>query len=419
MKKTILMLAMVPLLFWVGTSCEDEPRGPLVKDSTPPEPISQETVRVKNLPGGAQITYDIPADEDLLYVEVRYKRNEKLVVTRSSVYKDTLLVEGLYSTEPQEVELLTVDRSENRSTPVKVTITPREPPLSQMFKSFEMETGFGGPLLRYENPEEIKTEILLHTVDEQGTEIYKQSAFLSGKELRKIHIFRDTAFQEKTLKFAIHAMDRWGNRTETKQASVLSLKEDKLEGARMRAVRLVGDQPAALGWVMRNLFDGRKDFGATGFSTPEGAPGKIVPPYTEPYHLFTFDMGVLAKLSRVVWWNRMHPNKTIFTFNQRTPQYFEIWGIDRLPEDDGASMAPGSGWVRLIENGELIKPSGLPLGQVSAEDVTAEENGHEFAIPVDKPPVRYVRFVNFRTFDGILNVDLHEFECYGSSVENK
>ena len=112
MKKTILMLSMASFLFWAGTSCDDGSKEPLVKDATPPGPVSNP--KAKPMPGGAQITYDIPADEDALYVEGSYKRNGKKVIARSSVYSDTLLIEGLNSTEPQEVELVVVDRSENR-----------------------------------------------------------------------------------------------------------------------------------------------------------------------------------------------------------------------------------------------------------------------------------------------------------------
>lgn len=412
MKKRILTLSTVLLLFWGVMACDEPAKGPLVNDGTPPGVISNP--RVKNMPGGAEITYDIPKDADALYVEGKYKRNGETVVARSSVHKNTLAIEGLSGTEPQEIELMTVDRSENRSPAVKVTINPLESPLSQMFKTFEMVPDFGGPRLKYKNEGEIKTEIRLYTVDEQGKETYKQSAFLNGKEVKQFYTFRDTAFSEKSLNFALHALDRWGNKTETKKEIVKSIREDLMDRTKMKAVELTGDLPSAWGWVLRNVFNGSKT--GSGFHTAASAgDGKIVPPYTKGNHMFTIDMGVVAKLSRIKWWQR---GSNTWVFRHGNPRYYEIWGIDKLPDDDGASMAPGSGWVRLVKDGEVKKPSGRPPQNNTAEDLAHAANGEEELVPGDAPPVRYIRFVCLENWARSKFVHIMEYELYGK-VERK
>ena len=405
MNKRILNLSTALLLFWGVMACDEGTLGPLVKEGgTAPGTISNP--RVKNTPGGAHITYDIPSDKDALYVEAKYKRNGKTVVARSSVYKNTLSVEGLNSTEPQEIELVTVDRSENRSAPVKVTINPQESPLSQMFKSFELVADFGGPRLRYKNEENAKMEVLLYTTNEQGEKTYKQSAFLQGNETTDFYTFRDTAFSDKPVKFAVEAIDRWGNKSEIKEETVKSFREDLMDRFKMKGVELKGDEPTAWGWVLRNLIDGNKN---TGFHTAS-RNGKIVPPYEKEQHLFTIDMGVVAKLSRIKWWQRP---TNVWVYRHGNPRYFEIWGIDELPEDEGASMAPGSGWVKLVEDGEVKKPSGQPPQQNTAEDLAAAAAGEEFLVPIEAPPVRYIRFVNLENWARSNFVHIMEYELYG------
>ena len=405
MNKRILNLSTALLLFLGVMACDEGTFGPLVKDGTAPGTISNP--RVKNTPGGAQITYDIPSDKDALYVEGSFKRNGETVVSRSSVHKNTLSVEGLNSTEPQEIALVTVDRSENRSAPVKVTINPGESPLSKMYKSFELIPDFGGPRLRYENEDNAKMEVLLYTVNEQGEKTYKRSAFLQGNETKSFYTFRDTAFSNKPLKFAVEAVDRWGNKSEIKEETVNSFEENLMDRLKMKAVELQGDEPTAWGWVLRHLFDGNKN---TGFHTGNRAGATIVPPYTKKYHMFTIDMGVVAKLSRIKWWQR--PTNT-WIYRHGNPRYFEIWGIDELPEDEGASMAPGSGWAKLVEDGEVKKPSGRPPQDNTAEDLAAGAAGEESLVPIEAPPVRYIRFVCLENWARSNFVHIMEYELYG------
>ena len=417
MKKTILMLSMASFLFWAGTSCEEEPRGPFVKDSTPPGPVSN--AKSNPIAGGAQITYDIPADDDLLYVEGRYKRNGKQVVTRSSVYKDTLLIEGLISTEPQEVQLVAVDRSGNESAAERITINPEKSPLMKIFESFELIPDFGGPTLRYRNPNQIKVEILLHTIEE-GKKTYKQSAFLeedTGTE--GSYTFRDTTFHKEPFMFALEARDRWGNGTEffQNENGLQSLREDLLDRRKMRVARLQGDytqEPwGAYGWQWRNIFNGSKSSGYAGGAVSSLTDDNIVPPYTQRRFMFTADLGVTAKLSRFKFWHRGGP----YLFSHYNPRYFDIWVTDRLPEDDGASMEAGSGWTRIIEKGEAAKPSGSPRGINTAADIAAVNAGFEYRVPLDAPDIRYFRFVMLESWQPGNGFQFMEFEFYGQAKE--
>jgi hypothetical protein len=398
---TSLVIGLVFVFF----ACEQElERGPLSKDGTPPSPVAE--VTVTNLPGGARISYRVPDDNDALLVEAIYKLdNGKVVTSKSSIFKNFVEVQGLRQVRSQEVELVTVDRSNNRSTSVFVTINPETAPVDKLFSSFELVEDFGGVRLNYSNEDKISAELLLYTEDDKGNMVYRQSVFISDDQ-RSHQTFR--GFPPLTTKFGVAAIDRWDNSTEILAAERTPLEEIILDLEKFRDVTLAGDEPAAFGWTKSNLWNNSID--GSGFHTAQGLPGAVVPPYTEGYHMFTMDLGVLAKLSRFKFWQRQ--GEWIYTHGN--PRYFEVWGTDVLPSDNGASL---EGWTKLIENGEVVKPSGGAIGSNSAEDVARAASGEEFEFPIEAPPVRYIRFVNIESWSTGKFMHLMELNFWGQINE--
>src|SRR4051794_26451510 len=71
-------------------------------------------VKVANVAGGANISYTIPTDNDLLYVKVIYKLDDgRIMEQKASAYANSLKVEGIGKSFEQEVELICGDRSKN------------------------------------------------------------------------------------------------------------------------------------------------------------------------------------------------------------------------------------------------------------------------------------------------------------------
>jgi len=392
------------LLILTIASCEEEERGPLAKDDLAPQKVTE--ISVENLAGGAKISYKAPSDEDALLVEATYTRsNNEQVTTKSSIYKNYVLVEGLRSTDAQDVELVAVDRSENRSEAVKVRIEPQKAPIDKLFDSFELVEDFGGVRVKYNNEDNISAEILLYREDENGNMIYQQSAFISTDQ-DKHHTFR--GYEPEKTNYAISVIDRWDNTSELLKKEVQPLEEIMLDLENFRDVEMVGDEPSAWGWTKQNLWNNTLD--GNGFHTAQGKPGAVIPPYEEGYHMFTIDLGVMAKLSRFKFWQRQGG----WIFTHGNPRYFEVWGTDELPADNGASL---EGWVKLIEDGEVIKPSGGPLGSNSAEDIAQAASGEEFEFPIDAPPVRYIRFVNKQSWSTGKFMHLMEMNFWGQINE--
>lgn len=388
----------------VFVSCEEESRGPLFKDDIPPGAIQD--VEVENLPGGAKISYTVPRDEDALFVEANYHLdNGEKVTSKSSIFKNFVILEGLRELKSQEVELVCVDRSNNRSSSVYVTITPETAPIDKLFSSFEITEDFGGVRVVYDNEDKISAEILLYAEDEDGNLVYEQSAFISD-DRSSHYTFR--SFPPVSAVFGVSATDRWDNSTEILETTVTPLEEHELNRELFRDMFLEGDEPDAFGWTKPNLWNGSID--GSGFHTAQGEPGTVIPPYTQGYHVFSMDLGVVAKLSRFRFWQR----QDTWIFTHGNPRSFEVWGIDEIPDDDGASL---EGWTKLVENGEVIKPSGGPLGSNSADDIAQAAEGEEFEFPIEAPPVRYIRFVNIENWSSSKFMHLMEIKFWGQEIE--
>lgn len=399
--RTFFFIGLVGFLF---IACEEEERGPLFRDDIPPASVKD--IEVENIPGGAKITYSVPKDEDVLYVEAFYQLdNGKEVVSKSSVFKNTIIIEGLREKRSQEVELVSVDRSNNRSVPVFASITPETAPIDKLFESFELFEDFGGVRLSYNNEDEIAAEILLYAADSLGNMVYEQSVFISDNNSSH-YTFR--SFPPEARNFGVSAIDRWDNATEVVQKMITPLEEYELNTEKFRDIFLDGDEPDAFGWTKPNLWNGSID--GSGFHTAQGEPGTVIPPYTRGYHVMSMDLGVVAKLSRFKFWQRQ--GSWIYTHGN--PRYFEIWGIDEIPDDDGASL---EGWTKLVENGEVVKPSGSALGNNSAEDEAAAASGEEFDFPIEAPPVRYIRFVNLENWSGGKFMHFMEIKFWGQEIE--
>ncbi|WP_366941013.1 DUF5000 domain-containing lipoprotein [uncultured Chitinophaga sp.] len=121
---------------------------------------------------------------------------------------------------------------------------------------------------------------------------------------------------------------------------------------------------------------------------------------------FTFDMGVVAQLSRISMWQR--PNEWLYM--QNNVRKFEVWGMATTPPADGS----WTGWEKLVEH-TLVKPSGLPVGQLSQEDRDKGAEGEHMDVPVSMPKVRYIRIKILRTWtDGGYAANIQEMRFFGN-----
>ena len=151
---------------------------------------------------------------------------------------------------------------------------------------------------------------------------------------------------------------------------------------------LPGDVGMHASYPLRNLWDGN----TTNFM-------HTVDPMPLP-SMFTIDMGVKARLSKMKLWPR---NSNDDRWNRGHPRVFEIYG-SLNPNPNGSLDAT---WRRLGKF-ECVQPSGngtaTPWVAPTAEDITLSNNGLDFVfVPEEgvdaETPVRYIRFRSLENFN--------------------
>lgn len=132
---------------------------------------------------------------------------------------------------------------------------------------------------------------------------------------------------------------------------------------------------------MSNLWDGDL---TTWYRTANGSGSP---------HWYTLDLGVTAKLSSYTVWQRGVKTEYNLVYANANDRAWEVWGSEN-PNEDGS----WDSWIKLADC-ISTKPSGLPLGSTTDEDISYALNGETFQLSKDAPPVRYIRIKVLDTWD--------------------
>jgi hypothetical protein len=387
MKRNIFIILLSVLLF----GCTEEKRPEIIMDNIPPDPVTN--VQVRNMPGGAVLKYQLPENEDLLYVKALYSLKEgHQAEVKTSLYCDSLTISGFGNEDEREVQLVAVDRSKNESVPTIVTIKPQEPPVLAIGRTLRLYPDFGGIHIYWENPNRAEISVILEKKDHNGE--YEQidrfySSVVDGDVASR---GMDTITDD----FRVYVQDRWENQSAPLDTILTPLYETKFDRTKFRALNLEGDEPTAHGWVVPNLFDGNT---STGVHTAENSPNW--PQWV------SFEIGIKGKISRIKVWQR----RDNFEYRHGNLKHFEIWGTN-----DGGNLLGWDAWTKIMDC-VGFKPSGLPVGELSNEDKAYAAAGEEFIAPIDAPAVQYLRLKAIESWAGTHFLHVMEIEIYG--VEEK
>lgn len=388
--KPLIILTCIATILMMA--CKKNEMGPIKNDGTAPGPVSN--VTSKGLPGAAEITYTLPADKDILYVKAVYKTKNGIVrESKSSYYNNTITVVGFADATPQTVELYTVDEGENMSAPVKVTVTPLKPPYLLARESLLVIPDFGGINTSFTNPAEDNIAIIVMKMDANGDFVTYDTHYT---DLRQSN-YSVRGFDSIPSKFGIYVRDRWGNLSDTFVTTVKPLFEARLDRTKMKGIALPSDASLGFNGQINFLFDAN----LTDNGYYHTGDGSMMPSW------FTYDMGVTAKISRLVWWQRQRTGDQWFYYNLHNPRNVEIWGSNNPPSDGS-----WNNWI-LLATHEQIKPSGLPVGELTQADRDAAEAGETIKFPLDTPPVRYIRFKTTRNWSDGNYVNFNEIAMWG------
>ena len=418
----IFILALTPILH----SCQDEATS---DDMTPPQPVTNVEFTATN--GGGYFTYTIPQDEDFLYVRGEYViDNGEAISKTSSVYADTLYIEGLGQVKPYEVKLFAVDRNNNHSTPVVMNVTPLIPTTAAILETVQVQPGFSSLVVDWENNQQLTVQIFVTVkVGEQTVnQIYSSNL--------KVDRFIIPNLRGVPYEVNVHIRDTYGNQTADlnfgEMTPLIDAPISKSTWDFLRDQLLFGDkwdyssddnpfeqtpypeyerlhQPdsfknAPMSHVegrIEKFWDDEYDYepvlNLNYFNT-----GQVGYPFS-----YYIDMGREIVASRFKIWQR---NTWGMLYTSENVEIFEMWASNDPDPSDGIL----DDW-ELIGRYRIVQPSSV------IEANNEARAGHEFMFYPENPrftkPFRYLRFKGIKQFGGGNSGCLSEITLFGTEAD--
>ncbi|MEC3878496.1 DUF5000 domain-containing lipoprotein [Parapedobacter sp. 10938] len=376
-----------------GQACKEEAQHtPINKNED--KPLSVLNPEVENLPGAAEITYNLPQSEGVLYVKAVYEiRPGVIQEAKASFYSNSIRVEGFGEAGEYDVSLYTVGRNEQYSDPLVVRVEPSTPHLVGVFESVEVVDSWGGAMVTLTNEAEANMTVEVLTTDELGDLIVAETFYTKMKNA-KLPV-RGYDPEERLFGVVVH--DHWDNYSDTLFTEVVPWFEEEIPEGSFKKLNLPTDYTTAHNGgsaTLEKIWDG--NYGGSDYVS---VPGHGIPQW------FTFDMGVQARLSRVVTFNR---TQSQYLYQSGSIKKWKIYGSND-PNPDGSF---DDSWTLLLEC-ESIKPSGLPTGSNTEEDKAYAAAGEEFTFPEDMEPVRYLRWQVTENWGKVTHVNIVEIDLFG------
>lgn len=387
MKKLFLLV-----IVFTGTmqACTKKTNEPISPATGKPGQVTE--VAVTNLPGGATITYRIPKQAEVISVKAVYTLSTgKQYESVSSMYSNKVTVMGFNDENEHEVLLYTVNRAQELSDPVKCTIKPMRSPLRLTAATVQIQSDFGGARFSWMNELKSPLAFEMYTPDSLGRMTLVR--IISSQIEEGIQALR--GYPPVSRVFGLVVKDNFGNRSDTifpPGRQLTPLFEERLPKAAMKIMKLGNDQNFT-NWEGSDQKMIDDDLTSFGHSPSSSMPAP-----------FTLDLGVTAKVSRIVLFQRKFSDSY---YNWGNPRQFDVYVKVTTPSQSG----DWSEWKKIMET-EIIKPSGNG-STVTDDDLRAGENGHEFTFDLSQEPVRYIRIVVRSTWGSTTFTHPAEIDVYG------
>lgn len=406
MKNYIYLILSLVLLFM--NSCKEEGIGQYPIDAVAPGKVTNVGV-IESFGGGVKIRYEIPNDDDLLYIKADYKLDDgRPMEVISSLYNNTMSIVGFAKEEERTIELRSVDRSQNISEPVFVKVTPKRSPIFDAFESLVARSDFGGIQLKWINTAKADLTIMVSKPVLNSSLTENVQNFYSAAEDGLGYV---RGFPVGEQKFIFQIRDRWGNMTDTISGLFYPKYEEELERTtywkRWNGDPAIPYKRYSSSYEIEKLWDGKTMAFTTSSNFFHGPAGVAYP------IRFTFDMQQTYTLSRL----KLFQRGATWAYEHGNPKRFAIYGSpDALARVD--SPDPAHQW-QLLGTFTSVKPSGLPLGQRTQEDIDKGANyGEDYNFPIDLAvPVRYIMFEIYETWGATEMFHISELAFWGEPVK--
>lgn len=386
-----LLIMILAIAFGSLSSCEksDAYRDPVSNDKTKPGPVSN--VRVKNYNGAAVISYDLPQNQDLLYVIAEYNIREGATrQIKSSYFLDTMRLDGFHKSQDYKVILKAVTRANIESDPVTITVHPDVPYYELISKSLQLSDDYGGINIKATNTARSAIAINTLTIDPVTGKFAIANEHYTSVDAIDYSL---RGYKTGQQKFGVYVSDRFGNISDTTVVTITPRYEELLNKTRFFNYTQASDAYIGYGGVIPNIYDGNttEDNNANAWQTTIGPTPKLMQ--------CTFGIGPAYKLTHFLMYFRDYGNNN--------PKNFTIYGSNSNNPADAVTpggVEPGTqigDWVALGNFRVPDPPSGLPQGKTNAADRAYVNNGIDFSMPANSPAVKYIRIVVKDTWFGL------------------
>lgn len=399
MKRDFSLLMAVLFLFFASCKKQDM-NGLLENNSTPPGIVTG--VQVVNKNGAAVISYTPPSDKDLLYIKAIYTLASGEVRTvKSSYYANQLLVDGFDDTLKHEIQLYSVNRSEVASAAVAVEVEPLVSPIQIAYRNLSVSATAGGIRVKSLNP--LRSDLvivpLIDSLDngkwEALNNIYTSDSLIATS-------IRGLTPVEK--KFGFYIRDRWLNHTDTLYASLTPKREILLDKGKFSVFQCDNDAKYSYGTHLDLMWNNNPDpnqWPCVNTDISAGVPAVITWAVgDQPIKLTRFNL-----LTR----QQNNADNSPTYFADGSPKLFEVYGSNN-PSHSG----DWSEWTKILTC-QVVKPSGLPLGQGTNADVIAGRAGFSFDFDEDTPPYKYLRIKCLQNWMGSYFIVIEQINIWGTA----
>ena len=386
--KKLTYIVFVALAGIIVQSCKEEARLDHI-DANGAAPKQVSNVKVENTPGGATLTYKLNDDLNLSYVKAVYEIQPGVIKeSKSSIYTDTLRLEGFGDTQEHEVKLYSIGKNEKESEPLIVKVQPLTPPVNLAYNDLSIEPGFGGVKIRIKNALLANLAIVLDADTTGNGALRPLQTFYTNAASGSYSV---RGLSAKQMKFSVYLRDRWGNKSLAIVKDLTPLFEQRVPKPYGTYILPTDQAALSSAYALTYLWDGlvNTNIYASGNNTP-------IPQW------FTIDLKMPVVLSRMKEHQRTDP----YTYTGACVKAFELYGAN-TPATDGS----WTGWT-LIGKFDSYKPSGA-VG-VTKEDIAyGYTNGEDFEMPDTPPAYRYLRFKTIETWGGTGQVTISELTFWG------
>lgn len=417
----VLLFAAVLMMH----SCQDN----AVEDTTPPGQVTNVIFTPQY--GGGYFTYTIPSDADFLYARAEYTIDTGVKISKtSSVYSDTLFIDGFGQKKEYDVQIFAIDRNNNQSAPVAIKVIPLEPTTMAVLETVKVLPGFSSLVVDWENEQRKNITLFVNVKvgNTEATKIYASNLVkdrfmidnLKG-EAHSVNVFiRDTyenqtevknfgeitplidgAISKRQWSFLRNQLlygNRWDYSSHTDPLQQKPLPEFQ---STFRSDSIMNARESHVEGRIEKFWDNEYDYepklNLNYFHT--GAQ-------SYPFSYF-IDMGREIQGSRFKIWQR---NAWGMLYGGENVEIWEIW----ISDDKDASDGVFDGW-EYVGRYRIVQPSNVIEARNEARD------GHEYLFYPENPrftkPFRYLRYKGIKQFGGGNSGCTSEITVFGTEAD--